>query len=61
MKLIRIESSYSVAGVECNDMNVICRAALIVGYMKRWKLSKLVMHCIHKRWAFAVVDKEKKL
>jgi hypothetical protein len=57
-RLIRIEAPHFVAGIECNDENVVCRAAPIVAYMKWWNLNRVVMYCTQKGWMFAMVDKK---
>jgi len=47
--LIRICSSYFVAGVVLED-NVVIKTAPIIKYMKGWNSNKVVKYSINKNW-----------
>ena len=57
--LIRIESSYFVAGVETN-YSVVVRAAPIIKYMIGWHSSKVVSYCEKKKWSYQMLKGAKK-
>lgn len=50
--LIRIESSYFVAGLD--RYNNIC--APIIKYMKYWSLQKIIRYCNKKGWSYLIYD-----
>lgn len=52
--LIRIESSYFVAGVIFGDEKVII-AAPIIKYMIGWNMYKVINYCKQKNWKFEIL------
>jgi hypothetical protein len=57
--LIRIESSYFVAGVELKgdlfDVFTVFRAAPILSYMKGWSYDRVKNYCTKKEWSMLEV------
>jgi len=53
--LLRIKSSYFVAGIIIENGTVI-QAAPIVGYMIRWRHQRVMDYCRKKRWILDVLE-----
>jgi len=54
-KLIRIESSYFVAGITIGDTYNKC--APILHYMKDWDIQKIKNYCSKKGWKLQEIEK----
>ena len=57
--LIRIKSSYFVAGVVLENAKVI-QAAPIVNYMRGWSVENVIEYCRAKGWKVQVLRENEK-